>query len=148
MKGQLKGQLKMVQDLYLASQKDANIVLHLLEKSNEVNTSATEQLSYLMSDYASKVLFWKEKLVDSKTLVWNLQACLNRAPDIQKRAVAKALGQLQKDQNVYDLVKKGVYTCQARALAHSLLQLDAHNSLLGSWFKKFAKQLGWMFHRE
>jgi len=53
MKGQLKGQLR-------------------IEKSNKVNASATEQLSDLMNDCASEVLFWKEKLVDSKTLVWNL----------------------------------------------------------------------------
>jgi NAD-specific glutamate dehydrogenase len=131
MKERLKEQLKMVQDLHLASQKDASIALRLLEKSYETNASATEQLSDLMSDCASEVLFWKDKLAESKTLVRNLQARVNRAPGIQERTVAKALGQLQKDQSVFDLVKKGVYTPQARALARNLVTSGCSQDFVG-----------------
>ena len=95
-----------------------------------------------MSDCASEVLFWKEKFADSKKLVRNLQARVHRAPEIQERAVAKALDQLQKDQNVYELVKKGVYTPQARALACSLVTSGCSQDFVGILIQKICRTVG------
>jgi hypothetical protein len=55
--------------------------------------------------------------VESRDRVQALKLQSTQEPAVQEKAIQKAMIQLEKDETVYKLVEKGVYTPQARALA-------------------------------
>jgi hypothetical protein len=54
-----------------------------------------------------------------------------RVPAVLERAIQKAMIQLEKDETVYKLVEKGVYTPQARALAQTLVTAGYTQDFVG-----------------
>ena len=138
-KEKLGEQLAILKSLKTASEKDMGIAFNLLQEQND---NLEESLAEIIEDCASEALRWKKRLVESRDRVRALQMRSTRAPAVQEKAIQKAIIQLEKDETVYKLMEKGVYTPQARALARTLVTAGCTQDFVGVLIQKICGTVG------
>jgi len=134
----LKEQLKS----FSAAAKDSAIAIELLEKSEESLAENEERMSDLIESCKTEVEMWKNKLAASRQEERNLRARVDRAPGIMERAIQKAVDQVKKDEYVFDLMEKGIYTPEARALARCLVTAGCSQDYVGILIQQISKSVG------
>ena len=145
----MKEQLLLLQSLQAVSKEDIAILESLLQRDqkelgglHEDAMETSEHITNLMEGAATEIALCKEKLAQSKLEVRALKARLDRAPGIRERDLQKALGKMQKNQQVFDLMAKGIYTPQARALARNLVTAGCSQDSVGILIQKIAHTVG------
>ena len=138
-KEKLGEQLAILKSVKTAFEKDMGIAFNLLQKQND---NLEESLAEIIEDCASEALCWKNWLGESRDRVQALKMQSTQAPAVQEKAIQKAIMQLEKDETVYKLVEKGVYTPQARALAWTLVTAGYTQDFVGVLIQKICGTVG------
>jgi hypothetical protein len=138
-KVEMQSAIKLLQSVDLPTAKeDAAKALELLDNTMVENQALKDQLCHLIQSSAAEVSDLKNTLNESRKKVQALQKQVKRQPQALERAVEKAV----KQQKTYDLLKKGVYTPEARALARLLVQAGCSQDYVGEVIQKICHQVG------
>ena len=138
-KVEMQSAIKLLQSVDLPTAKeDAAKALELLDNTMVENQALKDQLCHLIQSSAAEVSDLKNTLNESRKKVQALQKQVKCQPQALERAVEKAV----KQQKTYDLLKKGVYTPEARALARLLVQAGCSQDYVGEVIQKICHQVG------
>ena len=149
-KAKLQGQIDFLNSISLPNAHDsAARAIKLLEQTQSEKANLNNNLASLLSKYARDGDEWEKKQAVLKSKYRAVQKenkvlkqRSDRMPQVMEKAVQKAVDQAKKENHTHQLVKKGVYDPQARALARLLVKAGCAQDWVGKVIQAVLEMAG------